>query len=235
MLTIENLSKSYDEVILDNINFKFDANKIYGLVGINGAGKTTFLKSISNLDTNYTGTVKLNVIDTTDIDYLDLPIAFISDTPVLINTLTVEENLYMICAAKSIGYKESKQRIEKMLDVLDLGKYKSYFPNKLSKGTLQRANIALSLIRDELLYLLDEPFSGLDPIQVTQLQNFIINYQRNSYKIFIISSHDLESLNNICDEIVLLHDKHLTMLDKEETTREKINELLVKDYETNEN
>lgn len=231
MLTIKNLTKKYDETILDNISFDFNSNKIYGLVGINGAGKTTLLKNISNLDTKYSGKIFLNNTEISQKDYLDLPIAFITDTPNLINTLTVEENLYIICASKKLNYKSAKEKIETVISILKLEKYRNYFPNKLSKGTLQRANLALSFIREEEIYLLDEPFSGLDPIQVKQLQNLIIDYHVKHRSLFIISSHDLEIMNTICDEIVLLHDKRLKLLDEKDTTRENINKLLEKDYE----
>ncbi len=129
------------------------------------AGKTTLLKNISNLDTKYSGKIYVDDVEITKKDYLDLPIAFIADTPSLINTLTVEENLFMICASKKLNYGSAKEKIETMIHALKSSdKYRNYFPNKLSKGTLQRANLAISFIREEKIYLLDEPFSGFHPV-----------------------------------------------------------------------
>lgn len=82
------------------------------------------------------------------------------------------------------------------------------FPNKLSKGTLQRMNIAIGIIRNENYILMDEPFNALDPVQVDAVENLIIT-EREKNKVLIISSHDIESLNRICDIYLILKDGKL--------------------------
>ncbi|MBW9153241.1 hypothetical protein KTC97_16255 [Clostridium estertheticum] len=96
-------------------------------------------------------------------------------------------------------------KIQFLLNILRLERYKDAFSNTLSKGTLQRMSIAIGIIRDENYLLMDEHFNGLDPVQVESVENLIIS-EKEKNKTIIVSSHDIGSLNRICDVYLILKD-----------------------------
>ena len=130
---------------------------------------------------------------------------------------------------KNYDNDKANKIIDNLLLSLKLEKYKNHFPNTLSKGTLQRMSIALSLIRDEKYILMDEPFNGLDPVQVTTVENIIISEKKKG-KTIIVSSHDIDSLNNICDIYIILKDGKLIEYLPNEISKENISELISDSY-----
>lgn len=127
-----------DEEILKGITYNFKDGLIYGLIGKNGAGKTTLLKTMCRLIQENTGKIFIDDECVDNIDYLSLPISFINDEGIFYNNLTVNEHLLLICSTKGIKKSLAFSKIEKLMDMLKLTKYKNYFPEMLSKGTLQR-------------------------------------------------------------------------------------------------
>ena len=230
MIKIDNLRVKYGlDIILNNISFSFNNQKIYGLIGKNGAGKTTLLKSICRLLDNNTGDIYINDNIINNIDYLQLPITYIGDSPVYFRDMTVIEHMLLICKIKNYDNDKANKIIDNLLLSLKLEKYKNHFPNTLSKGTLQRMSIALSLIRDEKYILMDEPFNGLDPVQVTTVENIIISEKKKG-KTIIVSSHDIDSLKNICDIYIILKDGKLIEYLPNEISKENISELISDSY-----
>lgn len=207
MLEIKDIEMNYgNDTILDNISYKFNKGTIYGLIGKNGAGKTTLLKIISRLIRSNGGSIILSGTESIDkVDYLSLPLSFIGDSPIFYPDLTVKEHLFMICKTKGFKNEAAIEKITYLIDLLKLNKYENMFPSSLSKGTLQRLNIAIGLIRDEDIVLMDEPFITLDPVQVSMVENLILNIKEQG-KLFLISSHDIDSLEEICDIYLILKD-----------------------------
>lgn len=230
MILIENIYMSYNgSDILSDITYKFCYGKVYGLIGKNGAGKTTLLKTISRLIRKNRGNIFLNNECINDRDFLSLPITYIGDSSIYYSDLTLKEHLLLICSIKKFSKKESIDKIQFLLNILKLERYKDAFPDTLSKGTLQRMSIAIGIIRDENYLLMDEPFNGLDPVQVESVENLVLS-EKEKNKTIIVSSHDIESLNRICDVYLILKDGLLFEFNPDDLTKENIIKMIGDSY-----
>lgn len=231
MISIDNIYMDYDNnEILSNISYKFDNNKIYGLIGKNGVGKTTLLKTICRLIRSNKGNIFLDDKCINKKDFLSLPITYIGDSSVYYSDLTLKEHLLLMCNIKSFSKKESINKIKSLLVTLKLEKYQDSFPDTLSKGTLQRMSIAIGIIRNEPNILMDEPFNGLDPVQVESVENLIMS-EREKDKTIIVSSHDIESLNKICDVYLILKNGKLLDYVPKDLTKKNITTMIRDSYE----
>ena len=155
-----------------------------------------------------------------------MPVAYAMDQPSFFNELTIYENLLLIVSSRKIKKQEAFDKIERILDGWGLKKYENYSPSELSKGTMQRLNNACAMIQEEKITIFDEPFSGLDPVQMKLLENVIVEFHKKEKGIYIISSHDIECLQNVCDKCLLLHNGQIREINTEEVDREKIAKIL---------
>lgn len=230
MIEINNIDMSYGEnKVLDRISYKFYPGKIYGLIGKNGAGKTTLLKIMSRLIRSNKGDIIINEDCINKIDYLKLPMTYISDSPIFYSDLTIEEHLLFICNIKGFSKTEAIEKINFLIKLLKLEQYRNMFPSALSKGTIQRLNIVIGLIRDESIILMDEPFITLDPVQVELVENLILEL-KNKGKTFIISSHDIDSLESICDKYLILKNGKLLEYAPHEINKQDISKIIIDSY-----
>ena len=154
---------------------------------------------------------------------------YISDSPMFYSDLTVREHLLLICSVKGFSKIESMEKITFLINLLKLEKYENMFPSALSKGTQQRLNIAIGLIRDEPIILMDEPFITLDPVQVNLVENLILEL-KGTGKTFIISSHDIDSLESICDKYLILKDGKLLEYDPHQINKQDISKIICDSY-----
>ena len=230
MIEINNINMSYgSDVVLKNLNYKFETGLVYGLIGKNGAGKTTLLKIIMRLIRENQGSVYVDGKCVDLVDFLDVPAAFVADSPIFYSDLTVREQLLLVCHSQGIGKKEALERIDALLEELKLLKYKNHFPATLSKGTLQRLNIALGMVRNESVILMDEPFNSLDPVQVSVVENLVIKLHEQG-KTLLISSHDIDSLKSICDVYLILRNGQLLEFMPNQLTKENIAQIIGDSY-----
>lgn len=230
MIKIDSISKKYqDKTVLNRITFEFKPGNIYGLIGRNGAGKTTLLKILMRIISEHEGDVVFGGNNINQVDTLDLPFVFVGDTPVLYQDLTVNEQMLWICKLSDVSKKKAIEKIEQVAQQLKLEEYMNHYPRSVSRGTLQRINIALGMLRDSNVYFFDEPFITLDPVQVDIVEKMFLKNKSKS-NIQVISSHDLDSLDTICDKYLILKNGTLLEFEPENLDRKKITTLIGDSY-----
>lgn len=203
MLEIRDLHKSYgSKIIIDKWDYHFETGKIYGLIGRNGIGKTTILKCICGLVTPDKAEIFTDKGNLSKEDYLNRDIIYVSDEPIYYHNLTLQEHLWLVCKVEKYIKKEAQEAISYYTSRLHMNEYLNYYPAALSKGTLQRMMLIMGFLRKKINLLLDEPFNGLDPVQLEEIKH-ICNEERKK-RCLIISSHDIETLAELCDEYLVL-------------------------------
>ena len=191
---------SYGDVLaLNGISFSANRGQIVGLVGENGAGKTTIIKNIYRYLTPDSGTITLDGKDIFAYPSGAYPISYIPDVPVFYEELSLLEHLHFIKAI----YPQGGVSIDEMIERLDMKEHQNKIPAALSKGTRQKLMIAMALMREFELLIADEPFSGLDPKQIATLKALLLE-QKEKGKIVLLSSHLLDVTENICDQYVVI-------------------------------
>ena len=190
------LKKSFDTYeALSDITFELTEATITGLIGKNGAGKTTLIKCLTLFYKDYEGDI---LVDEKPINISSSEISYIPDVPVYYEELTLYEHLKFVSSMY-----ETIDEVDALVDKLCLREYLDKFPQELSKGTLQRMMVILSLLRKCKVLIADEPFSGLDPSQISALQNLFLEMKDKGITI-LISSHQLSIVQEICNRYVII-------------------------------
>jgi ABC-type multidrug transport system ATPase subunit len=203
-IEISKIKKSYgDSFSLKEVNLSVEQGKIFALLGLNGAGKTTLVKLILNLLNPDFGEIKINGIDSSD-NLSRMGVGFIPEKFSFFNYYTVYGALSFFGKMKGISATELHSQIESALKDFDIEELKNKQLKTLSKGQLQRVGLCHLLIGDNQLLILDEPFSGLDPIGMRELKDFL-KKQKSLGKTIFLNSHILSEMELICDEIAIIH------------------------------
>lgn len=206
MLQVSDLSFHYDPhmAILNNLSFYISDGEIVGLLGKNGVGKTTTLKLILGLLPIEKGTITLEnySLDTHPLQYKKI-INYVSDNHDLYNNLTGNEYLNFIADMYEVPATIRKQIYIPLINEFQVEKYLSQPIKKLSHGTKQKIAIISSLVNDPILWVLDEPMTGLD-VEAVQVLKKIIKSRTNSKKSVLFSTHILEMCENLCDRIIIM-------------------------------
>lgn len=222
VLELRQVSKRYgDKTILRNVSLRLEAGSTYGLVGVNGAGKTTFLKIVKRLIAQHEGEVFLRGSNITNKDANDVSISYVCDTPAFFSDLVMEEQMLLVAKARGLSKQEALKRMERYAEKLELISYLGYYPHALSRGTQQRFNTVLSFLGDCDLYLYDEPFITLDPVQVRNLES-VFAERRSQGLTQVVSSHNLESLERICDTYLVLSRGGIESFSQEDADEDRI-------------
>ncbi|MGJ5643309.1 ABC transporter ATP-binding protein [Formosa sp. S-31] len=198
ILSVKNVTKSYGNLhVLKAVNLACKAGEICGLLGANGAGKTTLFKIILGLIQPDSGTVTLNVKGVK-------PIGGIIEKPALYEYLNARENLRLFC--KIQGLKLSDSELELKLKEVGLPVDRHDPVRNFSMGMKQRLAIAIAMLNHPKCLILDEPFSGLDPLGITALRGLITDLAEKEGLAIIISSHIIEELSKICNMLYVIKD-----------------------------
>ena len=202
MLKVDNIVKYYDDVCaLDGLSFDVKEGEIFGLLGENGAGKTTTFRIIMGLLSPNSGKVTLNG---KSIDYsVTDQIGFLTEERSLQTKLTVKEQLELYGALKSIEEDDLNNRIDELLKEFDLFDMKNKKIRELSKGNQQKVQFISAVINRPKLLILDEPFTGLDPINVSKFKDYINDLKKKGC-IIIFSSHQMEHVEEFCEKLIIL-------------------------------
>lgn len=204
IIIFKNVTKTYGDVCaLHELSFDIPANKIVGLIGANGAGKTTILKHIIKYLHPDCGSIMLGGSDINSLRDEMFPVSFVPDKPVYYEELTVSEHLQFISTMYG-----TKDRVNNLISVLELKPHLGKVPGALSKGTLQKLMIACALLRKYELLIADEPFSGLDPKQIFVLKE-LLRQEKEAGNTVVISTHLLSTIENLCDYYIFVDNGEL--------------------------
>ena len=202
MLKVENITKKYGEnVAVNNLSFTVDAGEIFGLLGENGAGKTTTFRIIMGLIDANEGKVTL---DSKKIDYSETDnIGFVTEERSLLTKLTVQEQIEFYGTLKGLDKDTIDKRLDYWLEKFEITSYKNRKIKELSKGNQQKIQFISAIINEPKLLILDEPFTGLDPINVKLMKDAIYYLKEKGCSI-IFSSHQMEYIEDFCEKLILL-------------------------------
>ena len=225
-LDIVNLCKSYGKKeVLKNIDFTFEEGKIYGLLGRNGAGKTTFFNSLNNDISIDDGTFYLddefghNLLKTTDIGY-------VLSTPIVPEFLTGKEFLKFYLDINKEKISDLKD-IDYYFDLVKLDKDdQNILLKDYSHGMKNKIQILVNIIANPKVILLDEPLTSLDIVVQEDMKNLLKSLKENH--IIIFSTHILELATDLCDEIVILNNKKLELMEKKNLNTKKYTDKIIK-------
>ncbi len=212
-LKVKNISKKFNSLIaVNNISFEIEKNKVMGLLGPNGCGKTTTIGMMLGLITPTTGQIFINGIvlaPKNRIELLSL-MNFASPYIELPKKLTVKQNLEVY--ARLYGVKEIKQRTSEMIEDLNLQKFLNKKTGELSSGQKNRVALAKSLINKPKLLFLDEPTASLDPDIGDFVREYIEKYKKKNELTILLASHNMKEVERLCDEIIMM--KHGQIVDR---------------------
>lgn len=212
MIRYQGVSMSYDgkEKVLSNLNFEIKEGEFFVLVGPSGSGKTTTLKLINRLIEQTDGDIFFQ--DKNIKDYplreMRLEMGYVLQEIALFPNLTVAENISLIPEMKKINKKEIAKRVDSLLRQVDLDPkvYKNRLPEDLSGGEKQRIGILRALAANPKVLLMDEPFSALDPISRTQLQDLVKDLHSDFKITTVFVTHDMREAIKLADRICLMRD-----------------------------
>lgn len=202
MLKVENVTKYYGDLkAVDDLSFEVEDGCIFGLLGLNGAGKTTTFRMIMGLIDDYTGNITL---DGKKIDYsMTDKIGFLTEERSLLTKMTVIEQVKFYAILKNMKEEDIVKKLDYYLDKFGISEYKYKKIKELSKGNQQKIQFITSIIHEPKLLILDEPFSGLDPINVELFKKEILELKEKGTSI-IFSSHRMEHVELFCEKLVVL-------------------------------
>ena len=192
VLKTKNIIKKYgNRTVLNNINMNINRGDIYGFIGKNGAGKTTFMRAVLSLTSLNEGEV--DFFDGKTIEQVGLKVGSLIEAPGLYKNASAYENLKRF----SILYNADESKINEILEIVGLSNTGNRKAKDFSLGMRQRLGIAIALLGDPELLLLDEPINGLDPEGIKEIRDVILKLNKEKNITFLISSHLLDELSKI--------------------------------------
>ena len=189
-----------EKTAVDNVSFTARGGQAFGLLGRNGAGKTTTMRMIMDVFKADDGTI---TIDDEKINRNKVKFGYLPEERGLYPKKKIKDQLLYLAELNDMTRKDALDSIEKWLEKLDMKQYLDKKLDTLSKGNQQKIQLASVLMINPDIIILDEPFSGLDPVNASVLQN-IVNDQIKEGKIVIFSSHQMNNIEEVCDDIIIL-------------------------------
>ena len=205
-LQVENVTGGYTQLpVLKNIDFSIADGELVGLIGLNGAGKSTTIKEIIGLLQPHTGKITINGLSLKeDPQAYRKQIGYIPETPSLYEELTLKEHIEVTAMAYDISKDIALQRAERLLKTFRLENKLAWLPANFSKGMKQKVMVLCAFLIEPSLYIIDEPFLGLDPLAINALLE-LMNEMKQTGASILMSTHILATAEKYCDKFILLH------------------------------
>lgn len=206
ILEVQDVTGGYTrKPVLHGLSFEIGEGELVGLIGLNGAGKSTTIKHIIGLMNPHDGDIKVNGVTFSDNpeDYRKA-FSYIPETPILYEELTLREHLELTAMAYGLDQEVFEARSAMLLKEFMMEKRLNWFPSHFSKGMRQKVMIMCAFLVEPSLYIIDEPFVGLDPIGIRSLLQQITERKANGASV-LMSTHVLPTAEQYCDRIIVLH------------------------------
>lgn len=220
-LKVSNISKQFNsKVVVEDMSFCLEEGQVVGLLGPNGAGKTTSFYMVVGLLKPDSGKIELNDKDISQLKIYQRSregLSYLPQEPSIFRKLTVKENLQVALEAKNFKFSKKKERLESLVNDFGIGHILNSYGYELSGGERRRVEIARSLTGFPKFLLLDEPFAGIDPIAVGEIQKIILQLKELGLGI-LITDHNVRETLGICDKAYILKSGRVEV----EGTREEV-------------
>ncbi|EOT40578.1 ABC transporter ATP-binding protein [Enterococcus columbae] len=206
-LTVKNLTGGYfNHPVLKDLNFEVKDGELVALIGLNGAGKSTTIKEIIGLLQPHQGSVQINGQSLKeDPEGYRKQIGYIPESPALYEELTLKEHIEVTAMAYDIPMDEAFRRAQPLLETFRLDKRLDWFPANFSKGMKQKVMLLCAFMIEPSLYIIDEPFLGLDPLAIHALLELLKTMKEQGAGI-LMSTHVLATAEKYCDRFIFLHE-----------------------------
>jgi len=202
LLELKNIEKSFGEKkVLTGVSFKAEGGKAFGLLGRNGAGKTTSIRILMDVFPANSGEV---LIDGKPVNYNKVGIGYLPEERGLYPKKTIIDQLTYFAELKGMSHKAAVKSVDYWLERLGMMEYRNKRLDTLSKGNQQKIQLVTALAHDPDIVILDEPFSGLDPVNAILLKD-VVKEQISKGKIVLFSSHQMSYIEEFCDSIAILN------------------------------
>jgi ABC-2 type transport system ATP-binding protein len=215
LIEVKNLTKTFNKfVAVDDISFEVKKGEIFGLLGPNGAGKSTTIRMLSTLARPTKGTATIGGYDVVknDNDVRGL-IGIVSEKMMMYNRLTARENLWFFGSLFNMPKDVLEKRIDELLELVQLSKWKNSQVGTFSTGMRQRMNVIRALLNLPQMLFLDEPTLGLDPQSTVEIREFIKKINRESSTTILITTHMMSEADLLCDRIGIMDHGKIVALD----------------------
>ncbi|HFR3348739.1 TPA: ABC transporter ATP-binding protein, partial [Streptococcus suis] len=202
----KNVTGGYVNIpVLKDVSFTVEDGQLVGLIGLNGAGKSTTIKEIIGLLTPYQGQIVIDGLTLLQgAENYRKKIGFIPETPSLYEELTLKEHLEVVAMAYDLSWEQAWGRVEHLLKLFRLDEKLDWFPVNFSKGMKQKVMIICAFMVEPSLLIVDEPFLGLDPVAISDLIA-LLGEEKSKGTSILMSTHVLDSAEKMCDSFVILH------------------------------
>lgn len=208
ILELKNIEKSFGELkVLDKISFRAEGGKAFGILGRNGAGKTTTIRIIMDVFPADSGEI---LLDGKAIDHSSIGIGYLPEERGLYPKKPIIDQLVYFAELKGMKTKDAVKSVDFWLERLEMSQYRNKRLDVLSKGNQQKIQLITALAHDPDIIILDEPFSGLDPVNAMVLKE-IVNEQIAKGKIVLFSSHQMNYIEEFCDSIAILNNGKIAL------------------------
>lgn len=210
MLSVKNIVKQYaSHRALDNVSLEIERGKIFGLLGPNGAGKTSLIRIITQITAPDSGEVTFNGQRLNENHISQM--GYLPEERGLYKKMEIGEQVLYLSKLKGLSTAEATKRIKFWFEKLEMGGWWSKKVEDLSKGMQQKVQFVATILHQPELIILDEPFSGFDPVNANIIKNEILELNKQG-ATFIFSTHHMESVEELCDQIALI-DRSKKILD----------------------
>lgn len=223
-IEVLNLSRSYNgRLAVDQISFTVPSCSIFGLLGPNGAGKSTTIKMLITLLPPTSGTAKVSGYDIIEQPFhVRQKIGYVPQLISADGDLTGYENLLLSAKLYGLSHKQREQKIDELLTFMGLTEAANQLVNQYSGGMIRKLEIAQALVHTPSILFLDEPTIGLDPSARKSLWESIKNWKNSFGTTILITTHDMEEADKLCDVVAFMHVGHIVKMDTPSKLKEEI-------------